>query len=231
MQNSQDLFLKSFNDPAAVARYTDGPRRFVPGLDALHRMTGVLLAERVPADARILVLGAGGGMEMRALADAHPGWTFEGVDPAGEMLKLAQATLGPHAARASLVEGYIEDAGEGPFDGAACLLTLHFLPAEDRKSTAAEIHRRLRPGAPFISAHCSFPQDERVRDTWLSRYAAFANASGADPEQTRTAHDAVRASLNAFNPEQDEAILAEAGFKDVACFYSAFTWRGWVSYA
>lgn len=32
-------FLDSFNDPEAVARYTEGPRRFVPGLDGLHRMT------------------------------------------------------------------------------------------------------------------------------------------------------------------------------------------------
>ncbi len=32
-------FLRMFSDPAAVARYLDGPRRFVPGLADLHRMT------------------------------------------------------------------------------------------------------------------------------------------------------------------------------------------------
>ncbi|MCR5876248.1 hypothetical protein LRS10_20115 [Phenylobacterium sp. J426] len=53
-------FLNTFTDPAAVARYLEGPRRFTPGLDALHRMTGLLLAEHAPEDARVLVLGAGG---------------------------------------------------------------------------------------------------------------------------------------------------------------------------
>ena len=88
-------FRRMFSDPVAVARYLDGPRRFVPGLADLHRMTGILLAERAPADARVLVLGAGGGLELKALAEAHPGWRFVGVDPAGPMLALAKQTLGP----------------------------------------------------------------------------------------------------------------------------------------
>src|SRR3546814_6632166 len=57
MAEGAQHFLDSFKDPEAVARYTEGPRRFVPGLDGLHRMTGPLLAERVPEDAHILVLG------------------------------------------------------------------------------------------------------------------------------------------------------------------------------
>src|SRR3546814_11230929 len=76
MAEGAQHFLDSFKDPEAVARYTEGPRRFVPGLDGLHRMTGLLLAERVPENADILVLGAGGGSEMKAMAEAHPGWRF-----------------------------------------------------------------------------------------------------------------------------------------------------------
>ena len=219
-----------FSDPAAVARYAEGPPRFVPGYFDLHRMSGVLLAERAPENARVLVLGAGGGLELKAFATAQPGWTFDGVDPAGEMLKLAEHTLGPLASRARLHEGYIDDAPEGPFDAAACLLTLHFLDAAERRRTAFEIRRRLKPGAPFIVAHSSFPQDE-TRAQWLSRYAAFAIASGADPEQAKGARAAVDAHLNMLSPEQDEAVLREAGFSDISLFYAAFTWRGWVGYA
>jgi tRNA (cmo5U34)-methyltransferase len=71
--------LASFKDPETARRYGDGPRRFMPGMDDLHRMTAILLAERAPEDGRVLVLGAGGGLELRALAQAHPGWTFLGV--------------------------------------------------------------------------------------------------------------------------------------------------------
>jgi tRNA (cmo5U34)-methyltransferase len=224
-------FLAPFSDPDAVARYFEGPPRFVPGFADLHRMAALLLAERAPDEARVLVLGAGGGLELKAFADAQPRWTFDGVDPAAEMLKQASRTLGPRADRVRLHEGYIDDAPEGPFDAAACLLTLHFLGYDERLRAAREIRRRLKPGAPFVAAHSSFPQQEGVRALWLSRYAAFATASGADPEHAEKARAAVEAHPNLLSPERDEELLREAGFSEVSLFYAAFTWRGWVAYA
>jgi tRNA (cmo5U34)-methyltransferase len=223
--------LAPFRDPEMVARYTEGPRRFVPGVADMHKMTGLLLAERAPNDARVLVLGAGGGLELKALAEMHPGWTFDGVDPAPEMLALAQKTVGAHATRVRLHEGIIDVAPDGPFDAATCLLTLHFLSADERLRTAREIRRRLKPGAPFVAAHSSFPQGKDERALWLSRYAAFAVASGVDPDSAKTMLTKVEAHLDMLSPEQDEAILREAGFSDVSLFYAAFTWRGWVAYA
>ncbi|MHA3793852.1 class I SAM-dependent methyltransferase [Rhizorhabdus wittichii] len=224
-------FMKGFRDAEKVAHYSDGPRRFVPGLEAVHRMTGLLLAERVPDDGRVLVLGAGGGLELKALAEAHPGWTFVGVDPAAEMLALAERTLGPLMERVELVQGYIDDAPAGPFDGATCLLTLHFLDAEERCRTAAAIRERLHPGAPFVAVHGSFPQERGERRLWLSRYAAFAVSSGVDPALAENARDSVDRAVNMFTPEQDETILRAAGFAELSLFYAAFTWRGWVGTA
>lgn len=220
----------AFNDPDAVARYADGPPRVVPGFADLHRMCGILLAERVPRDGRILVLGAGGGLELRALAEMAPGWTFDGVDPAEAMLGLAARTLGPLAARARLHRGYIDDAPEGPFDAATCLLTMHFMARAERVRTAATVRQRLRPGAPFVVAHLSFPQGA-ARATWLSRYAAFAIASGLDPQKAAQMQAAVDTHLELLRPEDDAAVLRAAGFADVSLFYAAFTWRGWVAYA
>jgi tRNA (cmo5U34)-methyltransferase len=223
--------LDRFSDPEAVSRYSEGPPRYVPGFADLHRMAAILLAERAPPVARVLVLGAGGGLELKAFAEAQSGWTFDGVDPSAEMLGLAERTLGPLAAHVRLHKGYIQDAPEEPFDAATCLLTLHFLPPDERLQTLREIRRRLNPGAPFVAAHSSFPQGKGERSVWLRRYAAFAIASGADPAEVENARAAVEAHLNILAPEQDEAILRDAGFSDVAPFYAAFTWRGWVAYA
>ena len=220
-----------FSNPSAVARYTEGPRRLVPGLAALHRMTLLLLAERAPGDARVLVLGAGGGMELKVFAEGQPGWRFDGVDPAGPMLKLAEETLGPLASRVSLHEGTIETAPDGPFDAATCLLTLHFLSRHERLRTLQDVRRRLKPGTPFVSAHHSFPKNGESRKIWSSRFAAFAMASGIEAETANTARTFIADQLPALSPEQDEALLREAGFSDVSLFYAAFTYRGWVAYA
>ena len=194
-------------------------------------MTSILLAERAPADAHVLVLGAGGGLELKALAEAHPEWTFVGVDPSQEMLSVAVKTLGALAGRVTFVEGYIDDAPGGPFDAATCPLTLHFLEREERTRTVRAVHDRLVSGAPFVAAHSSFPQEPSARALWLQRYAAYAVAAGADPAQVEVAHGAVSASDTLFVPEEDEAVLRAGGFADAELFYAAFTWRGWIGHA
>lgn len=223
--------MDHFSNPQAVARYAEGPPRSVPGYHALQAMTTLLIAERVGEHAGVLVLGAGGGLELKAFAQTHLGWTFHGVDPSTEMLQLAQRTLGPLASRACLQQGYIDDAPEGPFDAATCLLTLHFVPLEERRRTVAEVRRRLKPGAPFVVTHFSIPQDDGDRALWLSRYAAFLAASGVEPHKAANARAAIDTQLAILTPQQDEAILREAGFSNVSLFYAGFTFRGWVAYA
>lgn len=227
MTNIQHMF----SDPQAVARYTEGPPRFVPGYNAMLSMAAILLAERAGEDARILVLGAGGGLELKTFAQAQPSWRFDGVDPSAAMLDLAKQTLGPLAPRARLHQGYIDDAPEGPFDGASCLLTLHFVDVAERRRIASEIRRRLKPGAAFVAAHLSAPNGEEERPLWLSRYSAFLAASGVEPEQAAAARNAVTNHLEILTPAQDETILREAGFSEPTLFYTGFTFRGWAAYA
>ena len=198
----------------------------------MQRMAAILIAEHAPRDARVLVLGAGGGLEMKAFAESSPGWSFDGVDPSAEMLELAAKTLGPLASRARLTNGLIDDAPSAPFDAATSLLTLHFLDEKERLRTATQVHRRLKPGAPIVVAHFSVPNDTaEERDRWLSRYVEFATASGVSRPDAEAAREAIDEQVPILTPDQDKAILQQAGFTDVTEFYTAFTFRGWVAYA
>lgn len=214
---------------AAHARsYAEGPPRQVPGFADLHRMTSMLLAERIPLHGRILVLGAGGGLELKAFADNHAYWTFDGVDPSADMLEAAERTVGPHSARMRFHHGYIDAAPEGPFDGGVCLLTLHFVSRDQRLATLREVRRRLAPDAPFVVAHISFPQTEPQRSMWLARHVAFA---GTDPANAENAMRAIATRLSILSPEEDETMLRDAGFSGISLFYAGLTFRGWVGYA
>lgn len=202
----------------------------VPGLLDMQRMARLLLEERVPADGTVLVLGAGGGMELLAFAEAQAGWHFHGIDPSAPMLDMARQRLGPLASRVAFTEGYIDDAPEEVCDGAACLLTLHFLPAGQRLHTLKAMRRRLKPGAPLVVAHHSYPQDDAQKGRWLQRFAAFSASSGIALDVAHTV-DSMARLLPALSPEQDVALLHEAGFGTVELFYAAFSFRGWVAYA
>ena len=227
MPNPPNPFLDLFADPDHAAQYADGPARFVPGFHALHQMAGVLIREFAPSNSQVLVHGAGGGLEIEAFARENPDWSFLGVEPAKPMLDEARARLANLDDRVTLHHGYAHDAPSGPFDAATSLLTLHFLNAAERQQTVSDIVRRLKPGAPFIAAHVSFPQDPLHRDTWLTRHRDFVVASGVDPEDAEAARKDISESLETLDPEVDERILRDAGLSDVTLFYSAFTWRGW----
>jgi tRNA (cmo5U34)-methyltransferase len=211
--------------------YAEGPPRQVPGLAGLHRMTRLLLEERMPADGRILVLGAGGGMELSHFAEGPAGWTFDGVDPSPEMLEAARRATEPYAARIRLHEGYIGAAPDGPFDGATCLLTMHFVAREERLGTLSKIRDRLRPDAPFVMAHMSYDQDDASRTRWSKRNAAFSVSNGMDATMVETGRQGILARLPIVSPDNEVALLEEAGFADVQLFYAAFGFRGWVGYA
>lgn len=227
-------FERYFTDPEFVSRYVhQGPPAFMPGHAGVLQMAGVLLAERVPADGAVLVVGAGGGLDTRSFAQMEPGWRFVGVDPSPKMLELARAVVGEEVgARLQLIEGTVGDAPEGPFDAATLILVLGMIPDDGSKLGLLEqIRRRLRPSAPFILVdRCDDRHGSNFRRN-IDRYAAFARASGVDGATLAGAYESQKANPGLVPAERNEALLAEAGFNDVECFYRGMEWRGWVAYA
>lgn len=191
-------------------------------------MAMLLLREGAPDDAQILVLGAGGGLELKAFAGSQPQWRFVGVDPSIEMLELASETVGPLRSRIEFQHGRIDGVGPGPFDGATCLLTLHFLSRDERLRTLRGLRQRLKPSARLVVAHHSAPGDDV--EQWLARSVAFSSES-IDVAQASASAAAMVERLCILSAEEDEAMLRAAGFTDVAMFYAAFSFRGWAATA
>ena len=218
-----------FSDAAVAARYADKPPRQVPGFHDLHTMAVVLLSRHVPEAGRVLVLGAGGGLEIRAFAAARPGWRFDGVDPSAEMFDLAVATTSQWNDRITYLRGTVDVAPDGPYDGAVCLLTLHFIPPDERLEVLRALRRRLRPGGPLVVAHHSIAAEDR--EFWLEHYAGFAAEKGIAAMRAQNASAAIATQLPLLSPDEDEALLREAGFAPVRLFYAAFTFRGWIGNA
>lgn len=229
---SRELTIQAaFNNPEHVARYAEGPARTIPGFATLHRMIVQLLGERLGPEARVLVLGAGGGMELLSFTTAQPGWSFVGVDPSLPMLEQARQVLGERGSRVELREGYIPDAPPGPFDAATCLLTLHLLPDDGRKLEALRaIHQRLSPGAPFVVVNNCIDVAAPDAERQLQRFAQFAIDSGIEAEQMERWKDVAKSTLGMVAPAREEALLAEAGFTGTELFFAGLTWRGWITY-
>lgn len=219
-----------YEDPDIVRRYAQGPCAFVPAYAHMQRMAAQLIRENIGSAGKVLVLGAGGGLELEAFATRCPLWTYVGVDPAGEMLKAAteRMLLAGADGRVDWHHGYIFDAPAGPFDAATCLLTLHFVPDDGAKErTLAEVRKRLKPGAPFVLVDLCIDLASPGAATALDRYRDFALESGADPEVVETTCGRLENVLQMVSPARNEEILAASGFTGIELFYAGLSWRGW----
>ena len=206
--------------------------KFVPGVDTVHRLCAQLLAETAGPDAHVLVLGAGGGRELRAFADLQPRWRFTGVDPSLPMLQQAKAMLGADEPRVTWVNGVITDAPVGPFDGASCLMTLHMLKDDGSKLyTLRELRGRLKPGAPLVLFDNCIDVSREDADRQLQRYEQFPLDHGVDADTVQRATGSVRSMCTGLTPQREEQLLGEAGWQHIELFYAALSWRAWLAYA
>lgn len=145
MQNQQPPMLF---DQKTASSYDKQNAFWETGREALFSLMRLILSE-LPADARILCVGAGTGTEIITLAQAFPQWQFTAVEPAPAMLDVCRrkAEESGIAPRCTFHEGYLDSLpASDPFDAATCLLVSQFLKqAEERSRFFGQIAQRLRP--------------------------------------------------------------------------------------
>jgi tRNA (cmo5U34)-methyltransferase len=211
-----------------VARYLEGPPVFVPGYHASHVVAASILAQRIDQEPDILVVGAGGGVEVAALAGDLRGSSFTAVDPSSSMIDLGRVTT-KDVAHPDRIRWHACDATgapDGPFDAATAFLCLMFVPDDgSRLEQYRAINRRLKPGAPFLMMHSASADAYRERD--FERFALHAKLNGAGPEWIEMAVQMNREQVHLLSPAREEELLREAGFSIEGLFFKGLWIHGW----
>jgi tRNA (cmo5U34)-methyltransferase len=215
-------------NPDFVAQYDRGPPLFIPGYSASHAMAAAVLLDRIGPSGNLLVIGAGGGIEIAALHKLSAGWRYTGVDPSQAMLDLARLRMQRDApdAKIELVRGVAIDAPPGPFDAATAFHCLMFAPDDGTRLRQLEaIRERLKPGAPFLMVHPATGTQHRA--TSLDRYVHHARLMGAEEELIERASSMVKSQVHLLDPSREEELLSQAGFTIAGEFYRGLWVRGW----
>ena len=77
-------------DSKIAVEYDRGVRRTLPTYDSMMRLSQTFLRTNLKEDASLLIVGGGGGNELKAFGPTNPGWTFTAVDPSASMLEVAK---------------------------------------------------------------------------------------------------------------------------------------------
>jgi tRNA (cmo5U34)-methyltransferase len=228
-----DQIVRRFEQPERAAGYDDRVRKIIPGYDILHQIVHVVLSAELPAEASVLVVGAGTGQELLQMSQAHSGWRFTAIEPAKPMADIAQEKLkrAGTADRVTWHAGTLEDfPGEDLFDAATLLMVLHLVSEEDQYPLLTSLSERLNPGAPFILADI-FGDPTTTRYKRMNTLTkAWAEKAGLDSKALEEVFgSAPRDDFHVFTEERLKGWLKGAGFIDVQRIYQALRVGAWLA--
>lgn len=212
-----------------AAEYAQIVRMTNVGYELIFELATALLRAHLPETAHLLIVGAGGGMELQTLGPDNPHWRFTGVDPAAPMLAVAQEMADKHGLtdRVRLVPGTVDDLPlEATYEAATCIFVEHLLPDDGAKLRLLQsIAQRLHPGAAFLLVG----PDPDTYEQFSSAGWQYRAARGMTEEQQTALSARVRADVPGVTDVRQRELLWEAGFRDIETFSQALWIKGWVA--
>ncbi|NER79951.1 MAG: class I SAM-dependent methyltransferase [Leptolyngbya sp. SIO1D8] len=220
-----------FNEERAT-KYDGRIHKLIPGYAALHQMINHLLRSRLPADAHLLVVGAGTGMEIITCGTANPGWTFTAVDPSEAMLTICQDKI-----RAAGLENRViltcGNAGTlsttSKFDAATAILVSHFIQEISEKSRFfTEIASLLKDNATLIVADLQGDKKSTKFLTLLEGWKSLITCSGFTDQEITEFFEHIETNISFVSEQRYQHLLEESSLGHTTQFYKAYLFGGWL---
>ena len=190
---------------ARVDGYDEHMRTTIEGASGFYAYTASLLPPE--SGARVLDLGCGTGLELEEYFRLNPGADVTGIDLSEAMLKALKEKLPDR--KISLVLGSYFDVpfGEGEYDAAVSVESLHHFPAEQKEHLYRKLHAALKPGGCFVLTDY-FAESGELEEEYFRNLKQLKEEQGL-PEGVFFHYDT---PLTAGHEMQ---VLRQAGFSDV----------------
>ena len=206
-------------------------RRVIPGYRTLFPMFTAIIDPDLPPGGRVLVVGAGTGIELVTLGRARPDLHLHGVDPSAQMLEIAERRLAEAGAGdgVSLQLGYASDVPARPrFDAATLINVLHFVPDDGSKAALLrDIAGRLRPGAVFVLFDLHGDPGSEEHERYMPAWRRYWRIRGMTPDETAEFGERIERGIRFAPAERVLELARYAGFTDPQRFFKGMLYGGW----
>jgi tRNA (cmo5U34)-methyltransferase len=220
----------TFFDQNHASQYDKQFIKLAPLRDALHFLMGAVLLD-LPAEARILCVGAGTGAELLHLAQKFPQWHFTAVDPSGPMLEICRrrAEESGIASRCTFHEGYLDSLPPTEaFDAATSILVSQFILApEERIRFFRGIADRLQPGGYLVNADLAAGATSHHYSDLLELWLRMMRGTGVPAEKLEGMRTAYGTSVALLPLNEISTMMTSAGFETPVLFLQTVLIHAW----
>ncbi len=182
---------------------------------------------------RVMIVGAGTGIEMVTFKSKRPDWQCTGVDPAAQMIDIARARLMEAGIDdgTSFHHGTVADLPEDEvFDAATSFNVMHFIPDDGAKASfLRSIADRLQPGAPFILFDLFGEPGSSALERDYAAWRAYWTVRGFEGPPRDAFRKKIDNGIQWVGEPRVHELLAGAGFVDVRMFYRGLVYGAWVA--
>lgn len=215
-------------DPNAIYREL---LRAVPRLADMYRLVGDHVEAMAANGSRILIVGAGGGREIAALAKSKHALEIVAVDPSSRNLEMARAVAQTEGLSDSVlfIAGTVDDVlPEKPFDIALSLLVMHQIAGEAAKAAyLSSIQNRLGENGLLIHADLCVDAPGDL-DALVQDYTSHAASIGIDPQVTQIELNAIT-QPPPLSTDRLHELFAVAGLSTPQEVFQRLWYRCWTA--
>lgn len=206
--------------------------RSIPAYAPCHQLIADLADQLMPAGGRCYDLGCSTGALTALLAERLAPRRAEliGVDREPAMIKLAAQRC------AELPSVRFETAAleELEFESADLMVsfyTLQFVPLRLRRQVLDRIHQALSPGGALILFEKVLAPTARTQEMAVGAYLDWKHRQGFSDEEIAAKTRSIRGVLQPLTPQENSAMLREAGFRETAHIFRWVLFDGLLAFA
>jgi tRNA (cmo5U34)-methyltransferase len=213
--------------------FDDMLRRSIPQYEEMRHLVGEVGRPFVQPFSDVVDLGCSQGEALAPFVDeAQEGVRYTGIEVSPPMLEAARRRF-EREINAGFVQLLDLDLRNGYPSVAASLtlsvLTLQFTPLEQRLRILSNVFEHTVPGGALVLVEKVLGNPPQLDELFVTLYYHLKQSKGYPWEEIERKRLSLEGVLVPVTAHRNEALLREAGFGEVECFWRWLNFAGWVA--